>query len=268
MRLNKLALAMSLALFALPLSAMAQDATDTTEPAADSVQAASTDAAPVATEDAAAEEPASNLSWNLSLNSDYLFRGYSLNSESPALQGGLDYSFGDSGFAVGTWASNVDFDDADGPDLEWDTYVSWNHDLSDDWNINILYDYYTYVGSRSAYGNINYGELFGSLTYGGKYKFTVVYANDYGNSGLSTLYYEGSGSWDLSHAVTLFASLGYQTWDKDLGMKDYTNYSLGVSRAFGPVTAKLGWYGTDNNGTDNFGNLAGDRVFLSFGIGG
>ena len=266
MSLNKLALALSLAAFAMPLTAVAQEADQPADPKEQATTSATetpvTDAAP------APEEPTSNLSWNLSLNSDYLFRGYSLNSESPALQGGLDYSFGDTGFAVGTWASNVDFDDADGPDLEWDTYVSWNHDLTDDWNFNVLYDYYTYVGSRPAYGNINYGELFGSLTYAKKYKFTVAYANDYGNSGLSTLYYEAAGSWALPRDVTLFASLGYQTWDKDLGLKDYTNYSLGVSRAFGPVTAKLGWYGTDNNGTDNFGNLAGDRVFLSFGIGG
>ena len=265
MRLNKIALALSLAMFVLPFTAKAQDVAPTADPAPQAEEAAAT---PAADAPAAAEEPASNFSWNLSLASDYLFRGYSLNSESPALQGGLDYSFGDSGFAIGTWASNVDFDDASGPNVEWDNYVSWSHDLNDSWNLTILYDYYSYLGAQSGYGNINYGELFGSLTYAKNYKFTVAYANDYGNSGLSTLYYEAAGTWDLPSDFTLFASLGYQTWDKDLGLKDYTNYSLGVSRAFGPVTAKLGWYGTDNNGTDNFGNLAGDRVFFSLGIGG
>lgn len=268
MRLNKIALALSFGVFALPFSAMAQDATETTTPVTESPKAASTEDVSAPTVAPAAGEPESNFSWNLSVNSDYLFRGYSLNSESPALQGGLDYTFGDSGFAVGTWASNVDFDDAAGPNVEWDNYVSWSHAINDSWQFTALYDYYSYLGSQSSYGNINYGELFGSLTYAENYKFTVAYANDYGNSGLSTLYYEASGSWDLPRDVTLFASLGYQTWDKDLGLKDYTNYSLGVSRAFGPVTAKLGWYGTDGSGTYNFGKLADDRIFLSFAIGG
>ena len=243
MQLNKLALALCLAALALPMSAMAEDAP-------------------------AAAAPASNFTWNLSANSDYLFRGYSLNNEKPALQGGLDYSFGDSGFAVGTWFSQVDFEDSTGPNLENDWYIGWTHAVGDKWSFNVLYDYYTYLGSDSSYGTIDYGELFGSMTYDGKYKFMVAYANDYARTGFSTLYYEGSGSWSVGHDYSIFASLGYQTWQSGLGLKDYTNYSLGVSHAFGPVTAKLGWYGTDSNGKDNFGHNGGDRLFLSFGIGG
>ena len=41
---------------------------------------------------------------NVSLTSDYKFRGISQSDESPAIQGGLDYAH-DSGFYVGTWAS-------------------------------------------------------------------------------------------------------------------------------------------------------------------
>ena len=253
MHLNKLALALSLAVFALPMTAMAEDA-----PAAD---------APAA--EAEAEGGLSPFTWNLSYNSDYLFRGYSLNNTEPAFQGGLDYSFGDSGFAVGTWLSQVDFNDQPaGPTLEQDWYVGWTHALSDKWSFNVLYDYYTYLGAKPGYGVIDYGELFVSATYAGQYKFTVAYANDYGQSGFSALYYEGSGTWDIGNDFSMFASLGYQTWDSGLGLKDYANYSVGVTRTFGRVTAKLGWYGTDNNGKDNFGNWGGNRAFLSFAIGG
>ena len=41
--------------------------------------------------------------------SDYDFRGFSQSAKNPALQGSADYAFGDSGFSIGAWASNVDF---------------------------------------------------------------------------------------------------------------------------------------------------------------
>ena len=246
MQLNKLALALSLTVLALPMSAMAEDAP---------VTAATPAAEAPATEAPAAEDSGflSPFTWNFSYNSDYLFRGYSLNNQEPAFQGGVDYSFGDSGIAVGTWLSQVDFNDSSGVHLEQDWYIGWTHQMSADWSFNVLLDYYTYLGANSGYSGYDYPELFASATYAGKYKFTVAYANDYVRSGFSTWYYEGSATWDLPHEVSLFASLGLQTWDDGLGLEDYTNYSLGVSRAFGPVTAKLGWYGTDGNGEDNFG---------------
>lgn len=46
------------------------------------------------------------LSGNLSLTSNYLFRGISQTQDGPAVQGGIDYAH-PSGFYVGTWASNV-----------------------------------------------------------------------------------------------------------------------------------------------------------------
>ena len=42
--------------------------------------------------------------------SDYDFRGFSQSAKDPALQGSADYAFGESGFSIGAWASNVDFE--------------------------------------------------------------------------------------------------------------------------------------------------------------
>ncbi len=42
--------------------------------------------------------------------SDYDFRGFSQSAKNPALQASADYAFGESGFSMGAWASNVDFD--------------------------------------------------------------------------------------------------------------------------------------------------------------
>ncbi len=46
---------------------------------------------------------------NVSLTTDYAFRGISQTQEEPALQGGFDATFGDSGFYAGAWASSINF---------------------------------------------------------------------------------------------------------------------------------------------------------------
>ena len=53
------------------------------------------------------------ISANVSLVSDYRFRGISQSNEDIAIQGGFDYAF-DNGIYVGTWGSSVDFDSTDG----------------------------------------------------------------------------------------------------------------------------------------------------------
>ena len=56
---------------------------------------------------AMAEDSPHSLSGNVSMASDYLFRGISQTGGDAAIQGGLDYSHS-SGFYLGTWGSNVD----------------------------------------------------------------------------------------------------------------------------------------------------------------
>ena len=62
--------------------------------------------------------------------SDYDFRGFSQSAKDPALQASADYAFGDSGFSMGAWASNVDFEPADG-DIELDIYLNYVGKIND-----------------------------------------------------------------------------------------------------------------------------------------
>ncbi|HEC00611.1 MAG TPA: hypothetical protein ENI91_02845, partial [Sphingomonadales bacterium] len=59
------------------------------------------------------------ISANISMLNDYRFRGVSLNDEGFAIQGGFDWSH-ESGFYVGTWASNIS--DFNGASIESDFY--------------------------------------------------------------------------------------------------------------------------------------------------
>jgi len=66
---------------------------------------------------------------NVTLTSDYSFRGVSQTQEGPALQGGIDWSH-DSGFFLGTWGSTIKFA-GDKSYLEQDFYGGWGHSIGD-----------------------------------------------------------------------------------------------------------------------------------------
>jgi len=73
------------------------------------------------------------ISANVAMASDYVFRGLSQTDNQMALQGGFDYEH-DSGLYIGTWASNVsqDFFNEDGsndPQLEVDLYAGYSGEI-------------------------------------------------------------------------------------------------------------------------------------------
>src|SRR5688500_5723947 len=72
---------------------------------------------------AAAQTPApSPVTGNMSLVSDYRFRGLTQTFEEPALQGGFDYAHS-SGFYLGNWNSSISDTFYAGSPLEMDFYA-------------------------------------------------------------------------------------------------------------------------------------------------
>ena len=260
MRPTRLALALVLALFALPMSALAQESGETADPAQ---EAAPADEAPAAD---AEEEESSNWTWNIALTSDYVFRGITQTNYKPALQAGIDFNFGDSGWYVGGWASNVDFNDPDGPDLEFDAYVGWSHDFSDQWNLDLSAVHYAYAGQRNAYGSIDYAEVIGALTWNETLTFSVGYAPDYSNLDYTSTWVSVAGSWEIGNDFSINAGVGHSQFSDDNG--NYTDWNLGVSRQFGPVNAALNYYDTnlDFDPADEH-HRASDQVVLTLAFG-
>ncbi len=248
---NKLSLALAAALFALPLVSFAQD-----EAAAEEV----------ATEEVAAEEEASIYSWNAAIASDYVFRGVSQTDEEASLQLGADLTF-DNGFYAGVWGSNVDFG-AGGPDVEIDTYIGWNWDLSDSWNLDLMLNRYNYIGEDDGFGDGDYNELIGAVAWNEMFTFTVGYTNDVYGLDENGYYYGIAGSWDIGAGVGLDIGFGLNQFDENTGYEDYNDYSISVNRDFGPVNAALGFYGADADGDANFGETADNRFMLTLSIGG
>ncbi len=250
---NKLSLALAAALFALPTFAFAQDAA----PVAEETMAA--EAAPAEEKAMASEESESNLSFNLSLVSDYVFRGVTQNDFAPALQGGLDYKFGDSGFYVGGWGSNVDFGTVLGTDVEVDLYVGYGTNFSDDWSGDVKLLRYNYLGNNTGV-DLNYNELISSISYKEMLTFTLGYTNNYfAVSSEKQVYFGVAGSWEVGNGVNLTAGLAHTNFDS---FTDYTDWTLGVNRDFGPVNIGLNYYDT------NISGKVSDQFVLAFSIGG
>lgn len=256
MKLNTLHLALSLAVFALPMSAMAQETT--TEAPATEAQA----------EVAVVEETESNFSWNAAVTNDYVFRGVSLSDGGPALQLGADYAFGDSGVYVGVWGSNIDYG-SDGPDIELDAYIGWSKDLSDDWNLDLSVVRYSYFGERDGYGSIDYNEFIGKLAWSEKVTGVFAYSNDYSNTDESSFYYGLEGAFPVAEKTSFNTTLGYTVIDGEEGyITNFYDASVGISHEFGPVTADLSYHDTFGSDSSDLGDIGDGRIVLLLSIGG
>ncbi|WP_312843615.1 TorF family putative porin [Diaphorobacter nitroreducens] len=184
------------------------------------------------------------LTANVSLTSNYKFRGQDqdvnrIKSVNPAIQGGFDYSFGDSGFYVGNWNSSVDW--LSGNSIEADFYGGYKFKAGEvDLDVGAL----TYVYPGNTNGNTT--ELYGAATYGpftAKYSHTV--SKDYfgwagaktsSNRGRNTGYLNLAFAQEVAPSVTLKASVGYTRFAsdiKDLGVPNYVDYSVGGAYDFG-----------------------------------
>jgi len=120
------------------------------------------------------------VSATVNLTSDYTFNGVSQTGNDPALQASLDYA-ADSGFYIGTWASNVDFGGGDDTNIEWDTYVGQYFQLNEKIGLDTGIAYYTYHG-ESFSDDYNYPEAYAKFAYNssmGDTEFNFWYSWDY-----------------------------------------------------------------------------------------
>jgi uncharacterized protein (TIGR02001 family) len=185
------------------------------------------------------------LTANVSLTSNYKFRGQDQDGSKtsafkPALQGGFDYAFGDSGWYVGNWNSSVNW--LTGNSLEMDLYGGYKFRAAGlDWDLGALS--YLYPGNTSG----NTTELYGAATWGpltAKYSHTV--SKDYfgwagakfgsGLSGRNTGYLNLAYAQEVAPNLTFKAAVGFTRFAsdiKDAGVPNYMDYSVGGAYDFG-----------------------------------
>ncbi len=194
---------------------------------------------------AAAEFGGGELSFNATLASNYLWRGFSLTDDDFAVQGGVDYEH-ESGLYVGTWASNYKyFDEKWEDDYEIDLYGGYYLEVNDNVGLDfgvIRYFYgdggHTtewYVGADLFGVNVkaNYDQHIESWYYEGNYDLELpadlvlgLHAGYYDfDDGYSAYDLGAMLSWALNDYVEFFGGAVYQEDEKD-------NYVAGVNFYF------------------------------------
>jgi uncharacterized protein (TIGR02001 family) len=192
---------------------------------------------------------------NLSLTSDYRFRGISQSQNAPAVQGGIDYTHS-SGLYIGNWNSSVSSQVyTNGAGVESDLYAGWKKDVYKGITIDVgSYNYFypraTVNGTGSnfdtyeAFAGVGYKDMISakySQTLGSGYFGTTNAKNSNYTQvdaklpvsvikNLSVVAHYGrtdvanSSNLDYNDINAGFVYALPQTWD--LGVKYYTNSSM------------------------------------------
>ncbi|KAB2888285.1 MAG: hypothetical protein F9K35_20425 [Burkholderiaceae bacterium] len=214
------------------------------------------------------------LTGNVTLTTNYKFRGQDQDASrtkalKPAIQGGFDYAFGDTGWYVGNWNSSVDW--LKGNSIEMDFYGGYKFKAGDvDLDLGAL----TYAYPGNASGNTT--ELYGAATYGpvtAKYSHTV--SKDYfgwagaksgsGLKGTNTGYLNIAFAQEIAPKFTLKAAVGFTRFAsdiKDTGVPNYMDYSLGGAYDFGDGLS-LGAAVVGANKKNFFGDVNKARLIVS-----
>lgn len=199
------------------------------------------------------------ISGNVSMASDYVWRGFSQTDNQLSISGGLDYAH-ESGFYLGTWGSNVNFGPGD-PSMELDVYGGFAGEMG-----AIGYDLGVIGYLYPSADDLNTTEFY----LGGSYAFTdavsanakYYYTDDYFGAGESAWRIEGGLDVALPSDFGLSLLVGQNDGDAFDGGADYVDYSLGLSKSMWDLDFGLTYTDTD---ADGCGNLCDDRVIFSVG---
>lgn len=189
-----------------------------------------------------------DVSSNVTLATDYVFRGLTQTNGRPTIQGGFEYTEGN--FSAGTWASNVDFGDE--TTTEIDFYASASAGP-----ISLGYTYFMYPGQEHS---LNYVEY--SISYEiSDLNFNVIYSDSYwGSRGPNAYIYNIDYGFDVGQ-ISIDLHVGYSDIDQDnfIGSEsNYMDYSLGFSHEVQGVDIGVTLY------TTNLSNpLSGERLVFS-----
>ena len=185
---------------------------------------------------------------NVTLATDYVFRGFSQTNEDPAIQGGFDYGF-DGGFYLGAWGSNVNFGEGVNTSTEIDLYGGYAFDVSETVSLDFGYIYFVYPGETSGF---NYSEFVASVSVS-DFSFGVVFSPDYFGSDSTAFVLNADYSFSLAENWGLDLHAGFTTTDEDdiaAPGDSYTDYSISLTTSGAGLDYALTFYGTDVDDND------------------
>jgi uncharacterized protein (TIGR02001 family) len=227
-------------------------------PFAFAAASASVSAPATAQQAAAATPPPPPVTGNITLASEYRFRGIDQTFGKPALQGGFDYSHA-SGIYLGNWNSNVSQGAGyPGGNIEMDFYGGYKHAFGD-FGVDVGAIYYAYPGTDPKIDNKE-------VYLGGSWKFLSVkwfyslgdYFKAKGSNGEETKgtnYLDLALNYDLGSGWGVNAHWGHLNF-KHVSDGSYNDWKLGVTKDLS------GWvFGAAYIGTDAKGDCSTPQVY-------
>lgn len=198
---------------------------------------------------------AESISGNVTLTTDYIYRGVSQTLEEPAIQGGIDFNSA-SGFYLGVWGSNVDF--GSDAQVEFDGYLGFTREQSNgfSWDVGLIH--YNYPGEDT----LNFEELYAGIGFK-DLTFKISVSDDFAGTGGEGQYLEAGYERELGRGFSLGLHIGQSLFDESVGILDYLDYKVAVARAFKKVQLELAFVDTDEN---QFADLDGERVVFSISV--
>ena len=209
---------------------------------------------------------------NITLASQYVYRGLSQTDGKPAIQGGIDYSHS-SGFYLGTWLSNISWftdqnantaaapvslgspgatgapylpNGSNSANLEWDVYGGVKNSLAGDWTYDLGLLTSNYPGryeNLGAYRKPDTAEVYAALSYKWltlKYSKAISQYTFGVNESKGASYIDLAANIPLAESgVTLQAHVGHQKYPGNAN-RGYWGASGGNDGFFDYTDYKLG----------------------------
>jgi uncharacterized protein (TIGR02001 family) len=202
---------------------------------------------------------------NVTLASEYRYRGLAQTNSSPAIQGGFDYAH-ESGFYIGNWNSSISWiSDAQtsagtSSQIEMDFYAGYKKEVMPGLTLDggALQYYYPTKGMPSTYINANTTEVYVAATYDiATLKYSYALTNLFGTADSSgASYTDLTLNYDTGWmGVTLNGHVGYQYVPSSTNSArtvatsySYTDWKLGITKDLGyGMNLAIAYIGTNAN---------------------
>ena len=185
------------------------------------------------------------VSGNIALSTEYVWRGITQSDGELAVSGGLDYEH-ETGFYAGVWGSNVNFGATSPESLELDLYGGWATELESGIGFDVGIIGYTYHGSEGA-SAVNFTEYFLGASYQGFGAY--YYIGESIDPAGDPNYFELSYGYDFEN-VSLSALYGNYNGFAN-SASDYDYFGLGVSTSIHGIDLALNWTDNDTDSRDD-----------------
>ena len=199
---------------------------------------------------------------------DYLFRGVSQTMSSAALQGELGIEF-ENGWYGYVWASNVYFVERNAPDdgvrIEANVGGGYSTALNDRLTATIEATSYLYPGAAAGV-DYDYLEWHGMMALDDRHRLKIGYSEDVFNSGSDGLFYSLGTDWALTEYFGMFLELGHYDLEHAYD-NSYSYGELAITGASGSVGWRLSYLTVTDQAEEMFPeSTVGDRIVVALSL--